>query len=118
MVAYKAYKPIGVSEGTAAYNIGPYQRAMTMTGPASLDFKDRTALTIVTGNNVTIEYSVSVLHGVTDSMITDLNQADQDGNFTALLSNFTGTPLIVMGTFTKVEMEIKAVISKAGNSPH
>jgi hypothetical protein len=127
MVAYTAYKPIGLIEGTTVRRSGPSPSqgygsgSSTSEGSGSgsglsfLEIDGRSVLSIVSRDNVTVEYSVSVLRGVTDSMIADLNKANQDGNFTAVLSNYTGTPLIVMGTFTKVEMEVKAAIITAGN---
>jgi hypothetical protein len=129
MVAYTAYKPTGLIEGTTVRRSGPSPSQGYGSGPSTsegsgsgsgsglsfLEIDGRSVLSIVSRDNVTVEYSVSVLRGVTDSMIADLNKANRDGNFTAVLSNYTGTPLIVMGTFTKVEMEVKAAIITAGN---
>jgi hypothetical protein len=131
MVAYTAYKPTGLSEGTTVRGSGPSPSQGSEFGSStsensgsgsgsgsslsSLQFDGRSVLSILSRDNVTVEYSVSVLRGVTDSMIVDLNKANLDGNFTAVLSNYTGTPLIVMGTFTKVEIEIKAAVISAGS---
>lgn len=68
--------------------------------------------------NVTITYSISVVNGVTDDMINDLNQALLNGNFTTYLSNYTLLPLKVEGAFSKVQQILPSIFASDAGEQH
>lgn len=58
--------------------------------------------TLAESKNVSVIFSLGVVGGVSDTMITKLNDAVNSGSFATLLSRFSGLTLTVTGFFTLV----------------
>lgn len=77
---------------------------LTIT-PLNVDLGDekyRQYRSLTESKNVSVIFSLGVVGGVSETMITKLNDAVTNGNFAADLSRYSGLTLTITGFFTLV----------------